>query len=206
MLLLTEGRQAGGSLPIDHIRERILQAYASQDRSRGRHVLSLCNDLARYYRTLCIEYKAKADDPDKEWCPRNVKLRHSRKFWYFSSLMAIVHLAEDNPQGDETYGKKLLEAFARPPVQRLFDAVPLDLRGLVGRIAEAYAWFLEFMGDPDRRAGLDKVAHTSRYDLAPDNQFPALKFNSDRMHQDMLTLIDSLPASRRQRILSWFLL
>jgi hypothetical protein len=33
-----------------------------------------------------------------------------------------------------------------------------------------------------------------------------VKFNSDRLHQEMLLLIDSLPAHQRHRILSWFLL
>jgi hypothetical protein len=86
ILILTEGKQAGGKLPLNDVRQAVMKAYAGADRSRGRHVLSLCNDIARYYRTLCIEYKAKVDDPDKDWCTRNVKLRHSRKFWYFSCL------------------------------------------------------------------------------------------------------------------------
>lgn len=81
ILILTEGKQAGGQLPLNEVRQAVMKAYAGAERSRGRHVLSLCNDVARYYRTLCIEYKAKADDPDKDWCTRNMKLRHSRKFW-----------------------------------------------------------------------------------------------------------------------------
>src|SRR5207249_1697249 len=64
ILMLTEGKQAGGTLPLNEVRQAVMKAYAGADRSRGRHVLSLCNDIARYYRTLCIEYKAKADDPD----------------------------------------------------------------------------------------------------------------------------------------------
>jgi hypothetical protein len=111
ILILTEGKQAGGNLPLDEVRRAVMGAYAGADRSRGRHVLSLCNDIARYYRTLCIEYKAKVDDPDKDWCTRNVKLRHSRKFWYFSCLMTFVAVADSNPQGDDQYINGLLDYF-----------------------------------------------------------------------------------------------
>src|SRR5208283_74472 len=58
ILVLTEGRQAGGNYSLQEIRRQILCAYAGAERTRGRHVLSFCNDVARYYRTLCIEYKA----------------------------------------------------------------------------------------------------------------------------------------------------
>jgi hypothetical protein len=206
ILILTEGKQAGGKLPLNDVRQAVMKTYAGADRSRGRHVLSLCNDIARYYRTLCIEYKAKVDDPDKDWCSRNVKLRHSRKFWYFSCLMTVVAVAESNPQGDDQYIASLLEAFDKPPVQRLFNAVREEHRGMAGRITEPFAWFLEFMASPVHREKLTQVAHDKRYDVALDNPFPAVKFNSDRLHQEMLLLIESLPTHQRHRILSWFLL
>jgi hypothetical protein len=206
ILMLTEGKQAGGMLPLNEVRQQVMKTYAGAERSRGRHVLSLCNDLARYYRTLCIECKAKVDDPDKDWCTRNMKLRHSRKFWYFSCLMTVVALADSNPQGDDPYIAGLLEAFDQSPVQRLFNAVREDQRGNAGRITEPFAWFLEFMAPQAHRDRLIEIAHDRRYEVALDNPFPAVKFNSDRLHQEMLLLIDSLPAHQRHRILSWFLL
>lgn len=206
VLILTEGKQAGGKLPLNAVREAIMKAYAGAERSRGRHVLSLCNDIARYYRTLCIEYKAKVDDSDKGWCTRNVKLRHSRKFWYFSCLMSIVALADSNPQGNEPYVAGLLEAFEKPSVQRLFNAVPEQQHSSAGRITEPFAWFLDFMATQSHRDKLAQIAHDKRYEMTLDNPFPAVKFNSDKLHQEMLLLIDSLPAHQRRRILSWFLL
>jgi len=206
ILLLTEGKQAGGKLALNAVRRTVMEAYAGADRSRGRHVLSLCNDIARYYRTLCIEYKAKADDPNKDWCTRNMKLRHSRKFWYFSCLMTIVALAESNPQGDPAYISGLLDAFDRSPVQRLFNSVREEQRGNAGRITEPFVWFLEFMATHAHRDRLATIAHDKRYEVTLENPFPAVKFNSDRLHQEMLLLIDSLPSHQRHRILSWFLL
>jgi hypothetical protein len=206
ILILTEGKQAGGKLSLTEVRRAVLQAYAGQERTRGRHVLSLCNDLARYYRTLCIEYKAKADDPDKDWCTRNMKLRHSRKFWYLSCMLAVIALAESNPQGDEPYIEGLLEAFDQSPVQRLIEAVGEQHRGTVGRLTESFTWFLDFMASQEHRAKLEEIPHKDRYEMRLDNPFHAVKLNSDRLHQEMLLLIDSLPAHQRHRLLSWFLL
>ena len=71
---------------------------------------------------------------------------------------------------------------------------------------EPQAIDLEFMASQAHRDRLTQIGHAERYTVALDNPFPAVKFNSDRMHQEMLSLIDSLPAYQRLRILSWFLL
>jgi hypothetical protein len=206
ILILTEGKQAGGKLPIRSIRKRIMEAYSGEDRSRGRHVLSLCNDLARYYRTLCIEYKSKVDGKEEKWGLRNMKLRHSRKFWFFSCVLTIANLAESNPHGDAAYIEGLLEAFDHPPYQRLLGSVEERLRGMVGRIIEPFAWFLDFMSDKTRRQALEQVTWANRYDMKLDNPFHAVKFDSDRLQEEMLSLIDSLPPGQRHQILRWFLL
>jgi hypothetical protein len=206
ILTLTEGKQAGGNFPIEKIRRAIMEAYSGEDRSRGRHVLSLCNDLARYYRTVCIEYKSKVEGREEKWGIRNMKLRHNRKFWFFSCILTVVHLAETNPEGNEPYIQGLLEAFERPPFERLFDAVGERLEGLAGRVVEPFAWFIEFTSDKGRRTALEGVRWDNRYEMKLDNPFHAAKFNSDRMHQEMLSLIDSLPQDQAHRIFSWFLL
>jgi hypothetical protein len=180
ILILTEGKQAGGAFPIQDIRRKILEAYSGEDRSRGRHVLSLGNDLARYYRTVCIEYKSKVEGRDEKWGIRNMKLRHNRKFWFFSCVLTVVHLAETNPQGDEPYIRGLLEAFDRPPFQRLFDAVGERLQGMAGRVVEPFAWFIEFTSDKERRAALEAVLWDTRYEMKLDNPFHAAKFNSGK--------------------------
>ena len=77
---------------------------------------------------------------------------------------------------------------------------------MAGRITEPFAWFLEFMASPAHRDKLTRVDHAKRYEVALDNPFPAVKFNSDRLHQEMLLLIESLPTHQRHRTLSWFLL
>lgn len=202
ILLLTEAAQAGGRLPAVTVRKAILNAYAGAVRSRGRHVLSLCNDLARYYRTLCIEYKAKIDVAAKDWATRNMKLRHSRKLWYLSCILATVAAAAHYPEGQENYTDYLLDAFSLPPWRRLLEAVP-GCRGAAGRVLDDFAWFVDFMGTNDNRMQLAAVDHSKRNENA---LFKKCKENSDQLHQHMIDLIDSLEPGFRRKVLDWFLL
>jgi len=206
ILILTEGRQVGGALEIKSVRKAVLEAYANENRTSGRHVLSLCNDIARYYKTLCVEYKAKIDDEEKDWCTRNAKLRHSRKFWYFSNIVAIVKVSADHPLGQTDYVGELLQVFSHTPVERLAGALspthPIEL----GQLLESYFMFLEFMSAEDNRGRLALVEHEKRYDMTPSNPFPTMKFNSEVLHRAMLATIYGLPSSMRDRVIGWFLL
>lgn len=205
VLVLTESVSAGGALELPEIREQLLAAYADQERTRGRHVLSLCNDIARYYRTLCIEYKAKVDVHAKDWCTRNLKLRHSRKLWYFATLLQIAKVASECPIGGQEFVKRLLEAFAMPPLERLVAAAP-DNSHAIAAVVESFAWFLEMMADAGHRTTLENVQHSERYEPRPDNPFPGLKANSDLMHREMTAVLDELEVPVRQRVIDWFLL
>lgn len=209
ILILSESIQVGGKLSIKTIRERILKSYATEERTSGRHVLSLCNDLVRYYRTLCIEYKAKVDK-DGNWCKRNLKLRHSRKFWYFSNIVSIITLAESHPRGnkggDSIYLEELLHLFDRSPVDRLVDALIKSQPIEVAYLLESYSFFLEFMSEQKNRDALHKIKHENRYKMDIENPFPALKYNSDIFHQHIINLIDGLPPTTRRRMINWFLL
>ena len=206
MLILTESRQVAGGLTLKEVRRQILDAYGSQERTSGRHTLSLCNDIARYYRTLCIEYKTKADDTDTDWCSRNLKLRHSRKIWYFANIIAIVKLAEHHPRGQQDYNDELLAIFDQPPVVRLGSALRQSQPIELGRLLESYSVFLEFMSVDSNRRTLAQVAHDTRYQLRVDNPFPAMKFNSDLLHRHIVQIVACLPPTTRQRVFDWFLM
>lgn len=206
ILVLTEGRQIAGNLRLQEIRRKILSSYAGAERTRGRHVLSLCNDIARYYRTLCIEYKAKVDLYDKDWCTRNIKLRHSRKFWYFSLIISTISLAATHPEGEQVYFDGLLKAFEVPPYLRIFYALGEKHGVLLGKLLERYAWYLEFMSNSTHREALAKITHAERYNSNLGNPFPQMKLNSDMLANDMFQIINGLEGFMQQRIYEWFLL
>ena len=205
ILILTEGRQVAGGYPQRDISQGILDAYGNRERSSGRHTLSLCNDIARYYRTLCIEYKTKADVEGADWCSRNLKLRHSRKIWYFANMISIAELAESHPEGEREYNDKLLQRFFKPPIARLCEAVLKTQPVETVHLLEVYAFFLEFMSVDKNRIALSKIEHGARYDIDLQNPFPMMKFNSDLLHHHMVRIIDGLPNSTRQHVFDWFL-
>lgn len=206
VLLLTESAQAGGALSLDDVRGRILDAYRAEERTSGRHTLALCNDISRYYKTLCIEYKSKIDDEGKDWCTRNVKLRHSRKMWFFANMMAIATLAEKHPQGEDLFAEALLKAFAKAPIDRLADSLGETQSLALGRLLDSYAVFLEFMSKEQNRSALSKVEHDERYNMDVGNPFPMMKFNSDLIHNEIMAIIEELGISKRSRIMGWFML
>jgi hypothetical protein len=205
VLLMTESRQAGGKLEITDIRRQLLQAYSDENRTSGRHVLSLCNDIARYYKTLCVEYKAKIDEERKDWCTRNIKLRHSRKMWYFSNIISITLLADMHPQGENGFKEDLLGIFNLSPMERITNSIGAHQPLAVGRLLESYALFLEFMADEKNREALARVEHADRYNMSLDNAFPVMKFNSDLIQYEMMAIVEQLGSERRSRMMSWFL-
>ena len=206
ILILSESKQVGGELEISKVREEILQAYGAKERTSGRHVLSLCNDIARYYKTLCIEYKAKVDNEDKDWCTRNIKLRHSRKLWYFSTMISIIYISTLHPNGDKEYISKLLNAFKIPPHKRLLEFIPETQEHSARNILEKYSWFMEFMSKQGHRTKLSKIEHKDRYNPVIENPFPLMKLNSDMMHHEMVDVIENLPSHLRHKVYDWFLL
>ena len=207
ILILTESEQIAGDLTIGNVRLALLNAYTQSDRTSGPHVLAMCNDVARYFRTLCVEYKAKVDDENKPWGTRNLKLRHSRKLWYFSLMVAISALVQQFPSGRLNYKEAVLDTLSYPPVLRLLRALPSDeFAARIGNILDHYAWFLLFMEAPSNRERLAQIDHDKRFDLTNDNPFPHLKLNSDLMHQAMIKLVDELPATVRDKVFAWFLL
>lgn len=96
-LLLTEGACLAGDGPA--IKQAVFRAYADAPISRGRFLASLGNDLHRYYRTLCMDYRHKVEELDKSWAIRVLKLRHSRKLWHLANLAlqcwAVDAIADD---------------------------------------------------------------------------------------------------------------
>jgi len=206
ILILLESTQVGGEYSIEEVRKKILEAYAGSERTRGRHVLSLCNDLARYFRTLCIEYKAKVDVRSQDWCTRNLKLRHTRKIWYFSCILSVVSLAQEHAGGEAQYFEELLENFSLPPILRIAKVTGDSQKMAVSRLFKHYAYFLEFMSQEKHRSALANVNHDKRYNAEIQNPFPGMKFNSDLMHHNMMQIVEGLNIHIRKRVFDWFLL
>jgi len=205
ILILTEGAQVYGGFTIDKVRNMILDSYSKNETTRGKHILTLCNDLARYYRTLCIEYKAKIDVTNKDWGSRNAKLRHSRKVWYFATLLSMIQSSKSHYYEISNFKRELLTLFNEPPLIRLFRSVEIQQYIIVGKLLNYYAWFLEYMSFKRNREKLTKVKYSNRYDDI-NNDYYKLKMNSDMVHRYICSIMNDLHPSQKQKLIDWFLL
>lgn len=205
ILLLTESRAIYSSGPDLRVegREAVFDIYQRSEFTRGRHLLTLSNDVARYYRTLGMDYKHRVDVQDKPWGIRNVKLRHTRKNWYLSTVLAVVAATADREYLEDEEEELVKELFDLPPCYRL--AYALREAGLDAHVSalRLYDRFLNQIGAPGVRDQLREVEHEDRYE---DAVFRRLKDNSDHLHERYLDIIGDLPPHWKRHLISHFLL
>jgi predicted nucleotidyltransferase len=205
ILILTEGLQAGGNYDIQEVKTGILKAYDNSSITKGRYILSLSNDLARYYRTLCIEYKAKIDVDKKDWCTRNTKLRHSRKLWYFATMVSLISTAIEHPVNAESFNESLLKRYSLSPIRKLFDSVEQRQYYSVAKLTEYFSWFIQFMSSEENRKALEAINFDERYNKE-NFIYYAQKLNSDMLHSSIIAIINEMDYNKRQKLTDWFLL
>jgi hypothetical protein len=153
-LLLTESAWFYNAAFSKQLRDDIFGVYRNDTVSRGRHLASLGNDLHRYYRTLCLDYRWKVEEAGKEWAIRVLKLRHSRKIWHLANIAVQCAAREAEERGDD-HDAYLASALGRPPLQKI--AMTTEAAGrtdLSRRIFLAYDHFLGKMISPAVRAAL----------------------------------------------------
>ena len=163
-LLLTEGAWLAGSGRAT--KHAVFRAYADAPISRGRFLTSLANDLHRYYRTLCMDYRYKVDELDKSWAIRVLKLRHSRKLWHLANL-ALACWAVDAIADDDAREVALASRIGWPSLLRLhitlehFGAAELGRELFLGLDR-----FLAALAEAPVRAELVALAYDLRLDSA----------------------------------------
>ncbi len=121
-LLLTEGACLDDAEAGRAMKHAVFRAYADAMISRGRFLASLGNDLHRYYRTLCMDYRHKVEELDKSWAIRVLKLRHTRKLWHLANL-ALQCWMVDAIEEDEARDVSLASRIGWPSLLRIFGAL-----------------------------------------------------------------------------------
>lgn len=205
-LILSESRTIYPNSETDlrlNARQAIMEAFQASSVTRGRHLLSLVNDIVRYYRTLCVDYKSRVDAEGKPWGIRNIKLRHGKKLWFVSTALAIISATADRESHPDEEEERCQELLDLSPVHRL--AYALQVSGLAAHLSllRIYDQFLLRIGDATARAELEKIEHSERY---TSEVFRELKTNSDHLHERFLDVFADLPSHWRSQLLSHFLL
>lgn len=90
----------------------------------------LLNDLARYWRTLTVDYQAKTTDNNLSL--RYLKLVVSRKFTYVASILPLLlfnfdeQVGKADPDGSRLISK-LKDTFSKPPIIRFLESCKIIL-------------------------------------------------------------------------------
>lgn len=181
ILLLLESAPIGNRQAYDRVVRAVLKRYITEDwgwvHGRGPAPVPrfLQNDLARYWRTVAVDFAYKRRDRGaKGWALRTVKLRLSRKLTYAAGLLACFSCDLEEVLTEDTKGQKaagiLLEhlegRFSLPPLDMaaisLLELPELDdsARTLFG----AYNDFLALLNDDTKRTRLENIAPTDAND------------------------------------------
>ncbi len=186
-LILTEGAYLHAPAACGAVRQRIFRAYTEGAIASGRFLSALGNDLHRYYRTICVDYRFKVEVAGKGWALRNLKLRHSRKVWHLANLVLFCWASEVGEGGREALlGGRL----ATPPLARIAEGLAaLDAAPLAGPLFLAYERFLAAIAAPETRAHLDRLAHEDRH---ASTIYRDLRANADDLDTAAAGIIDHL--------------
>lgn len=161
-LLLTERVWLTGPTCAEHVVSRIFDAYSSGPSTRGRVLTALANDLHRYYRTVCVDYRYKVEEEDKAWAIRSLKLKRSRKLWHLANvaLQTYAALKVDADLRDDFVRQRL----NAPPLVRVGGvALALGFGDLVPQMIRLHDKLLTILGDGARRAELEALPHEARH-------------------------------------------
>lgn len=187
ILMLLESRVLGRPEAYSRVVSNVLHRYLSEDRglwygsSKAKVPRFLLNDIARYWRTMAVDFAYKQRARGNEgWALRNIKLRLSRKLLFISGLLACFscHLDLNSEQ------KKLIFAghAVQPLVahlQRILSFTPLELLAsavlrekavypAATRMFNAYDAFIEMLANDEKlRSGKTPRQHLN--DLAVDD-------------------------------------
>jgi hypothetical protein len=211
MLALTEGRPLNNGAQYEHMLETLANAYGATH-TAGHRLLSLATDIARYWRTLRIDYKHKVDEQGKPWAVRGIKLRGVRRFSYLSSAM---HFVACGPRCIQSRGKanqmevskvhRFMRTMATSPTQRLAIAwekmnAPAEPLHDVLRV---YDTICGKLANAEIRKSLDNLPDDIRHN---DSVYVDLRENVQDLHTKMAKLILATPEPHQTELIEMFLL
>lgn len=187
ILILTESYFLYNENLCNEVKSKIFNEYTKGKRI-GKEPRELINELVRYYRTITIDYKYKVEEQNKSWAIRNLKLRHSRKFLYFTSI-AIIFTAMKQFRNNEDKYEYILTHINHPPLIKLGKVLIENKKHSYHELFKLYNRFLKYLNDDEIRKELECLPYEKRYD---SHIFFESKKNSDKFEDSLKDLIKTL--------------
>ena len=203
ILLLTEARAVVNDELFHDVQKEVFLAYVKSEITRRRYLIAFIYDITRFHRTLGLDYKSRVDFENKPWGIRYIKLRCSRKYWYFSTMLALLAAITQNETLPEVIESLAQELLNMSPTERIIKS--LKIAGIREQLAVIpfYNYFLKQLGDPIVRKELSGVEHQTRHQ---SEVFRSLKRNADRLRRAMIETLEALPPNWRRHMNHLFLL
>lgn len=175
ILLLLESRAIGNDIAYSRVVKNVLMRYISEDwgwvhgKGPAKVPRFLQNDLARYWRTVAVDFAYKRRDRGgRGWALRTVKLRMSRKMTYAAGLLAcfsceledvLEQVQTQDEESEQLVVGHLYDRFSQPPLDIVAKAVlaASELEEPASALFSAYDDFLGLIGDEEKRKHLDNL-------------------------------------------------
>lgn len=201
-LLLLESAPLGEDAAYDRVVRNVLRRYVEEDLGSSidspfRVPRFLLNDIARYWRTLAVDFAQKRRDrAGEKWAIRVAKLRMSRKLIYAAGLLTCyscrtqLRATAEEPQQLAILRvvRHLQDLVRKTPLDIVASAV-LDYQNVIapaGRsLFDAYDGFLAILDEPEARERLKRLPPV---EADTDPVYRSVRDLSDRF-QEALTEI-----------------
>lgn len=174
ILLLLESCSLGNCCAYNRVKREILSRYIKEDwgiwNTEHKVPRFLLNDIARYWRTMCVDFAYKRRDRNGVgWAIRTLKLRLSRKLIYVSGLLSCYScktdpsLSErlinnnDSEEKQELLIEHLLHITSHTPLDILSEMIlPFeDLYIPARKILDSYNEFIGILSNEEHRKHLE---------------------------------------------------
>lgn len=170
MLLLLESKPLFGNDTYDRVVSQLIEAYYRdyRDHQASFEPIFLVNDIARFWKTLLLNYERKRNPEaplegaqKTKQKVRNFKLKYSRMTTCFATIAAL------GSYGAPVHREQVVELVKLTPRERL-ELVAANLPSTEATIAEVlteYAWFLEQTALPQEQLYIQFEDKTRLRDL-----------------------------------------
>ena len=187
-LILTESYFLYNEDLCKEVASALFNKYTNENKIAEKDPRVLINDLVRYYKTIAIDYRHKTEEEGKLWGVRNFKLRHSRKFLFFTSI-AIIFTAMKKFNNNEDKYNYIIENISSPPILKLRkvfveNEISLSLEPFI-----CYNTFLKFASNDEKVKDLNNLNYAERH---KNHTYLEFKDNSDIFNKSLINLIKSI--------------
>lgn len=213
ILLLLESVPIGRSDAYDRVINCVLNRYLLEDRTFAQrksphHVPRfLYNDIARYWRTMAVDFAYKAKTRHGSGMAlRNFKLRMSRKLIYVSGMLSCfaceLKIAQNDQSEECAFQEQecvscLRRFMCRPPLEVLADVllrIGPDAADPAREIMGAYDDFIGVLADDDMRSRLELLTPN---DIDTSSAFGQPREISHRFRDGLQRVFFDLPKIAR---------